>query len=121
MRNDFWHLQWIHQLTGRRKVALGIMKFLTPLNDLHVFPDNSPGVWLVDVCCLSCEGGKTHCIQQRRSIDDAGREACLVVLGGRHLVEAIVEKEVRPAFQRAGVDAADIGRVDRHDAVERDV
>src|SRR6266705_7066481 len=46
-----------------------------PLNDLHVFPDNSPGVWLVDVCGLSCEGGKTHCIEQRRSIDNAGRES----------------------------------------------
>ena len=62
-------------MTWRRKVTIGIMKFLTPLNDPHVFANNSPGVWLVDVCCLSCEGGKTHCIQQRRSIDDAGRES----------------------------------------------
>lgn len=62
-------------MTRRRKVAFGIMKFLAPLNDLHLFPNNSPGVWLVDVGCLSCEGGKTHCIQQRRSIDDAGCES----------------------------------------------
>ena len=62
-------------MTWRRKVTIGIMKFLTPLNDPHVFPDDGLAVWLVDVVCPSCQRGKTHCIQQRRSIDNAGRES----------------------------------------------
>src|ERR1700720_2792691 len=51
------------------------MKFLAPLKDPDIFADNSFAVWLVDVVCPSCKRGKTHCIQQRRRIDDAGRES----------------------------------------------
>ncbi len=54
-------------------------------------------------------------------VDDAGLEAVLVVLRGRHLIEAVVGEELRPILERIAVDAADIGRLHRDDAVERDL
>ena len=53
-------------------------------------------------------------------VDDAGLEAVAVVLGGGDLVEAVIGEEIRPGLQRVAVDAADIGGLQREDALERD-
>ena len=53
-------------------------------------------------------------------INDAGLHAGPVVLGGRDLVEAVVQERIRPGFQLVVVDASDVGRLEREDAVEGD-
>ena len=47
-------------------------------------------------------------------------EAAAVVFRGGDLVEAVVDEEIRPCLQLVAVDAADIGGLQREDALDGD-